>query len=70
MRWLKRSHESGPGVLTVENDWKLDGRELVAKEIVTLRVHPADSTGRAIDIGLTDLGRRRSPRAPRDTRPE
>ncbi len=38
--------------LSVENDWELGGRELVAKEIVTLRVHPADPAGRAIDIEL------------------
>jgi len=52
VRWLKRGQESGLGVLSVENAWKLDSRELVAKEIVTLRVHPADSIGRAIDIEL------------------
>jgi hypothetical protein len=50
--WLKRGEEGGLAVLSVENDWKLDGREVVAKEIVTIRVHPADAGGRAIDLEL------------------
>ena len=39
-------------MLSVENAWKLDGREVVAKEIVTIRVHPVDGAGRAIDLEL------------------
>jgi hypothetical protein len=52
VRWLKRGAEAGLAVLSVENAWKLDGRELVAEEIVTIRVHPAEPAGRAIDIEL------------------
>ncbi len=52
VRWLKRGQEAGLGVLSVQNAWQLDGREVVAKEIVTIRVHPADGVGRAIDVEL------------------
>ena len=38
--------------MSVENTWELGEREVVAKEIVTLRVQPADPVGRAIDIEL------------------
>lgn len=50
--WLKRGEEAGLAVLSVENVWKLDEREVVAKEVVTLRVHPAEPAGRAIDLEL------------------
>lgn len=52
VRWLKRRQEAGSAVLSVENAWKLDSREVVAKEIVTIRVRPADPAGRAIDVEL------------------
>jgi hypothetical protein len=50
--WLKRGEEGGLAVLSVENAWRLAGGEVVAKEIVTIRVHPADAAGRAIDLEL------------------
>jgi len=50
--WLKRGEEAGLAALSVENVWKLDEREVVAKEIATLRVHPAEPSGRAIDLEL------------------
>jgi hypothetical protein len=56
VRWLKRGVEDGLAVLSVENSWKLGDAEIVAQEIVTLRVHPADSAGRAIDIELRVTG--------------
>lgn len=52
VRWLKRGQEAGSAVLSVENAWQLDGREVVAKEIVTIRVHPAEAVGRTIDVEL------------------
>ena len=53
VRWLKREAAKGMFLLSVENAWRIDGKEVVAKEIVTLRVHPADKLGRAIDLELT-----------------
>jgi hypothetical protein len=50
--WLKRSEEGGLAVLSVENAWKLGGGKVIAKEIVTIRVHPADAAGRAINLEL------------------
>jgi hypothetical protein len=52
VRWLKREQDSGAAVLGVENAWKLDERETVAKETVMLRAHPVESSGRAIDLEL------------------
>ncbi len=52
VRWLKREIDDGVAVLSVENTWELGESEAVAREIVTLRVHPADPVGRAIDIEL------------------
>ena len=52
VRWLKRKVENRTAVLVVENVWKLDGKEVVAKEIVSLHVHPANDVGRAIDLEL------------------
>lgn len=52
-RWLKREvHESG-ATLSVENAWKLDGQEVVAREVVTLDVSPTDALGRTIDLELS-----------------
>jgi len=40
--------------LSIENAWKLDGQEIVAKEILTLQIHQAaDELGRAIDLDIT-----------------
>lgn len=51
--WLKQQALGGqPAVLSVRNDWKLDGKETVAKETVTLRVHRAGDDHRAIDVSL------------------
>ena len=52
VRWLKREAAKDSFLLSVENAWRLDGKETVAKENVTLRVHPADKLGRAIDLEL------------------
>jgi Family of unknown function (DUF6807) len=53
VRWLKREAEKDTFLLSVENAWKLEGKETVAKEIVTLLVHPADAQSRSIDLELT-----------------
>jgi hypothetical protein len=52
VRWLKREAKKDAAELSVENVWKLDGREVVAREIVNLDVHAADRIGRAIDLEL------------------
>lgn len=52
VRWLKREAKKDAAELSVENVWKLDGREVVAREIVNLDVHAADRIGRAIDLKL------------------
>jgi len=52
VRWLKRDGEAGRAVLSVENSWQLGGSEVVAQEVVTIRVQPAGPAGRAIDLEL------------------
>jgi len=52
VRWLERKVEKDTVRLIVENVWKLDGKEVVAKETVSLYVHPANDVGRAIDLEL------------------
>ena len=52
VRWLKRKAEKSTAILAVENVWKLNNREIVARETVTLRIHPADNVSRAIDLEL------------------
>jgi len=56
VRWLKRGVEDGLAVLSVENSWKLGDARLSPRKSSTLRVHPADSAGRAIDIELRVTG--------------
>ena len=53
VRWLKREVLGNEAIISVENVWKLDGKEVVAKEVVTLRAHPVDNSGRTIDVALT-----------------
>ena len=53
VRWLKQEVEGRAALLSVENSWMLDGKEIVAKEVVALRVHSANNQGRAIDLELT-----------------
>jgi hypothetical protein len=50
--WLRRGQETDAAVLSVENAWRLDERDVVAKEIVVLRVYPSNPVGRAIDVEL------------------
>lgn len=52
VRWLKREKENSMATLITEIFWKLNGKEIVAKEILTLRIHPADHIGRAIDLEI------------------
>jgi len=50
--WLKREAKKDDAELCVENVWKLDGREIVAREIVNIDVYPADRLGRVLDLEL------------------
>ncbi|NIM98147.1 MAG: hypothetical protein GTO24_08730 [candidate division Zixibacteria bacterium] len=52
VRWLERKVEKDVATLIVENVWKLDSKEVVAKETVRLHVHPANDIGRTIDLEL------------------
>lgn len=52
VRWLEREAKGDGAILSVENAWKLDGQEVVAKEIVTLHIHPVVEDGRAIDVEI------------------
>lgn len=52
VRWLKREESDGTFVLNVENVWKLNDKETVAKEVVSLNVHRAEKEGRAIDLEI------------------
>jgi hypothetical protein len=51
-RWLKRDISKDSAVLSMENVWKLKGQEIVAREIVTIIVHPVENNSRAIDFEL------------------
>jgi Family of unknown function (DUF6807) len=53
VRWLKREAAENSFRLGVENAWKLDGKETVAKEDVALQILSADNRGRLIDLELT-----------------
>ena len=52
IRWLKREKKNDGTIISVENVWKLEEREVVAEEIVTVHIHPADNTSRTIDLEL------------------
>ncbi len=52
VRWLKREKKNDMAIISVENVWKLEEREVVAKEIVTLNIHPANDISRAIDLEI------------------
>ncbi|MBD3413350.1 MAG: hypothetical protein GF421_02840 [Candidatus Aminicenantes bacterium] len=51
-QWLEKKADSAMAVLSVENLWKLDDKQAVAKETLTLCVHLADQRGRAVDFEL------------------
>lgn len=51
-RWMQRKIENGKAILEVENVWKLSGKEVVARETVSLQIHPADKYGRVFDLEL------------------
>jgi hypothetical protein len=53
VRWLKQEAAKDLGRLSVESAWRLDGRETVARETVSLIIHPAGKLGRMIDLELT-----------------
>ncbi|MEW5900150.1 MAG: PmoA family protein [Acidobacteriota bacterium] len=51
-RWLGRKAGAEEAVLSVENIWELQAKEVVAREIVTVRVYRADLLGRLIDLEI------------------
>jgi hypothetical protein len=53
VRWKKREVKGDTATLEVENIWKFDTGETVARETVILHIFPSDGTGRAIDVSLT-----------------
>jgi hypothetical protein len=52
VRWSRREASGGGAVLGAEVAWKLDGEEVVAEESTTIRIHPADDDGRAVDLEI------------------
>lgn len=52
VRWLERRTDDSGASIKVQNAWKLEGKEIVADEILSFFIHPADSVSRAIDVVL------------------
>lgn len=52
VRWLEREVKEDGIILRLENAWKLDEKEVVAREFVTVQIHPADDSGRAVDVEI------------------
>jgi hypothetical protein len=52
VRWIERQAEAAGAVVRVENAWTLAEKEVVAKETITLRIHPLDREGRAVDVEI------------------
>ena len=50
VRWQKREVQDDRAKLSVENTWKLEGQVVVARETVTLQIHPVADNGRVIDV--------------------
>jgi len=53
VRWIKREAGEKGATLSVENEWKLDGKDKVASETATIRVYPSSGAGRSIDVELS-----------------
>ena len=53
VRWTEKDVRDGQAALGIESVWKLDEKEIVARERVRLVVHPAFELGRFIDVALT-----------------
>jgi hypothetical protein len=51
-RWIERDISEESASLKVENAWKIDKKEVVAREIVSLKIHRAAGTGRKIDLTI------------------
>jgi len=53
VKWRKKAISGNKAIFSVENAWKLDGGEVVAREVVSLEVDAEDSGGgRSVDIEL------------------
>ena len=52
-RWIERRADPDTATLVAEDDWVLDGEQVVATEVLRWRVYPATDVGRAIDVDWT-----------------
>ena len=52
VRWIRRDIKDGAAALGVESVWKLDDKEIVARETAEFIVHSASALGRLIDVSL------------------
>ncbi len=53
VRWTEREVRDGRAALGIESVWKLDEKEIIARENARLVVHPVAGLGRFIDVTLT-----------------
>lgn len=54
VRWAERKTDNnGVATFTAENEWVLDKKEKVAREQVTMQVHPVKDASRVIDCEIT-----------------
>jgi hypothetical protein len=51
--WIERRADSESATLAAEDEWVLDGEQVVATEVLRWRVYPATDVGRAIDVDWT-----------------
>lgn len=67
--WMERRADSESATLAAEDEWVLDGEQVVATELLRWRVYAATDVGRAIDVdwtisakgtGLTVAGRQKA----------
>src|SRR5690606_23575129 len=52
-RWIEQTADATSSTISLENHWCLDDKTNVARETVTLHIHKAEDSTRAIDITLT-----------------
>jgi hypothetical protein len=52
IRWADKDVRAGAAALGIESVWKLDEKEIVARETADFIVHPAFALGRFIDVTL------------------
>jgi hypothetical protein len=52
VRWIQKEAKRSSALLHVENAWKLNKKEVVARETISLIIHPVDKEGRRIDLTI------------------